>query len=149
MALFNQVKDIFSNLKEKGAAVAGTAADKTKDAARIAKLTVDMGTEKENMKKAYLELGKAYYEEHKDSADGLFAQLCEEITAVAGRIDAMQSELDTLKGGFRPAPVPDFEEVVAGEEADIIVEVIEEPACEGCEEPTCVGCEAAKDETQE
>ena len=149
MALFDQVKDIFSSLKEKGTEVASTAAGKSKDAARIAKLTVDLGTEKENLKKAYLELGKAYYEENKDSADGLFAQLCEEIAAVAGRIDAMQSELDALKDGFRPAPAPDFEEVVAGEEADIIVEVVEEPVCEGCEETTCEGCEAANDKTEE
>ena len=128
MAFMDQMKDLFSSLKERGTEVAATAADKTKDAARIAKLTMDLGSEKENLKKAYLELGKAYYEEHKDTAEGLYAQLCEEITAAADRVDGIQNELDSLKEGFRPAAQPDFEEVVSGEEADITVEIVEESA---------------------
>lgn len=130
MAFFDQMKDIFSSVKEKGAEVAASlkekgvevaaaAADKTKDAARIAKLTVDLGTEKDNLKKAYLELGKACYEEYKDNADGLFAQLCGEITVAAARVEETQAELDTLKGGFRSQSQPDFESVVAEQEADI------------------------------
>lgn len=160
MALFDQMKDIFSSVKEKsaevavslkerGTEVAAIAADKTKDAARIAKLTVDLGAEKDNLKKAYLELGKACYEAHKDSAEGLFAQLCEEISVAAARVDAMQAELDGLKGGFRvPAqePEPDFEAVVAGQEADITVEITQEPGCESCEAPTCDGCDAKADD---
>ena len=144
------VKNLFNTLKEKGTEVASVAADKTKDAARIARLTVDMGTEKENLKKAYLELGKAFYEEKKDFAEGLFAQLCEEVTAVTARIGAMQREIDGLKDGFKPAPEPDFEEVVASaeDEADITVEIIEDP-CECCEQPSCDGCEIAEKKGEE
>ncbi len=140
----DNVKNLFNTLKEKGTEVASVAADKTKDAARIARLTVDMGTEKENLKKAYLELGKAFYEEHKDSAEGLFAQLCEEVTAVTERIGTIQRELDGLKDGFKPAAEPDFEEVVASaeDEADITVEITESP-CESCEQPSCDGCDVA------
>ena len=145
----DQVKNLFTSLKEKGTEYASVAADKTRDAARIAKLSVDLNTEKDNLKKAYLELGKAYFEENKDKAEGLFAQLCEEISAVNARIDDMQKELEGLKGSFKAAEAPDFEEVVASEEeeADITVEVVEEP-CEACEEPTCDNCDvAAGDET--
>ena len=120
---FNQFKDLFSTIKEKGAQVAGVAADKTKDAARIAKLTMDLNTEKGSLEKAFLELGKAYYEESKDSAQGLAAQLCAEISAINGRIESIQGELDGLKDSFKPAEEPDFEEVVSAEEP-----------CECCEE---------------
>lgn len=139
----DSVKSAISSLKDKGAEVAGVAADKTKDAARIARLTVQLGAEKENLKKAYTELGKAYFEENKDCAEGLFAQLCEEVTAVNDRIAAMRSELDSLKGGLKTAEAPDFEQVVAeaeGEADDITVEIVETP-CESCEQPTCDGCE--------
>ena len=122
---FGKVKEMFNTLKEKGTAAAGKAADKTKDAARMAKLGMELNTEKENLKKAYLELGKAFYEEHRGSAEGLAAQLCEEVSAVTARITSIQSELDGLK---------------ESEEPDITVEITEDGACECCEEEKCDDC---------
>ena len=146
MGYLDQIKGLFNSLKEKGAEYAGIAADKTKDAARIAKLTMEMNTEKENLKKAYLELGKTYFEENRASAEGLFAQLCEEVAAVSGRIDGIQAELDGLKDSFKTAPDASFEKVVsADEEADITVEVTEEP-CECCEKETCENCDVKAEE---
>ena len=129
----DQIKGLFSSIKEKGAEVAGVAADKTKDAARLAKLTMDLNTEKGSLEKAFLELGKAYYEESKDSAEGLAAQLCAEIGAIQGRIDSIQGELGQLKDSFKPAEEPDFDKVVSAEEP-----------CECCEEESCDGCENAE-----
>ena len=137
---FGKVKEMFNTLKEKGTAAAGKAADKTKDAARMAKLGMELNTEKENLKKAYLELGKAFYEEHRGSAEGLAAQLCEEVSAVTARITSIQSELDGLKESFKPAEEPAFEDVVDGEEPDITVEITEDGACECCEEEKCDDC---------
>ena len=99
---FSQFKQVLDNLKNKGTEYAGLAVDKTKDAARIAKLAVDIGSEKEALKRAYVELGKAYYEENRGTAEGLFAQLCEEVDAVNARIEGMQAEMDQLKGTFKP-----------------------------------------------
>jgi len=129
---FDKIKGFFSDLKGKGSEYAGLAADKTKDAARLAKATVELNGEKEALKRSFVELGKAYYEEHRGSAEGLFAQLCEEVDAVSARIEALQAEIGSLKGSFKPSPPADFEEVVAaGEEPsepDIEVELVEEPA---------------------
>ena len=136
-----QVKNLFSAIREKSTAAAAVAADKTKDAARIAKLTVDLGSEKNNLEKAYLELGKAFYEESKDSAEGLIAQLCAEVGSVTDKIKAMQAELDGLKDSFKAPEEPDFETVVDEAEPDITVEVTEEAPCECCEEESCEGCE--------
>jgi len=126
---FSKFKEVLDNLKSKGTEYAGIAVDKTKDAARIAKLTVDIGSEKEALKRAFVELGKAYYEENRGTAEGLFAQLCEEVDAVSARIQGMQAEMEELKGTFKPDEAPDFESVVsADEENDIEVELVEEPA---------------------
>ena len=146
---FGKIKETLATIREKGSAAASKAADKTKDAARMARLTMELNTEKENLKKAYLELGKAFYEEQRSSAEGLAAQLCEEVAAVTGRIESIQSELDGLKESFKPAEEPGFEDVVDGEEPDVTVEITEEGECECCEEEKCDDCcdgEEKKDE---
>ena len=135
---FDQIKGLFNTIKEKGSEVAGAAAGKTKDAARLAKLTMDLNTEKGSLEKAFLELGKTFYEESKDSAEGLAAQLCAEIGAIKGRLESIQSEMDELKDSFKPAEEPDFDEVVSAEEP-----------CECCEEETCEGCENEKKDEPE
>lgn len=128
---FDKIKGFFSDLKGKGSEYAGLAVDKTKDAARLAKLTVELNSEKEALKKSFVELGKAYYEEHRGAAEGLFAQLCEEVDAANARIGAMEAEIAGLKGSFKSEEPASFEDVVAaGEEPaepDIEVELVEEP----------------------
>ena len=137
-------RDIAGRAADATRGIAGVAAEKAKAGGRIAKLTMDIGTEKANLEKAYLELGKAFYEESKDTAQGLIAQLCAEVAAVAGRIEGMQKEMDELKEGLKPQPAPGFEDVVAAEEPDITVEVTEESPCEECEKASCEGCEEAE-----
>ena len=127
----DKVKGFLGQLKEKGTEVAGTAADKAKDAAKLAKLTVDLNTEKEALKKAYLELGKAYFESKHDEAEGLLGQLAGEAEAAKARLEALQKEIEELKGSFKAEEPASFEEVVsAAEEKDVEVEIVEEPAAE-------------------
>lgn len=122
----------FLNLaKEKGKQYANIAADKTKEAGRMAKLKMDQAKERENLKKAYVELGKLYFEEKRSEAEGLFAQLCDEIEATAKRVDDIQAEYDELKSELglvnQNAEAADFEAVVSeAEEPDIEVEIHEE-----------------------
>ena len=129
---FDSLMDTITNLRERGAEYANVAMDKTKDAARLAKLTIALTAEKDALKKAYIELGKAYYEEHHNDAEGLYAQLVEEVDAVNARIEEMQSEIDSLKGSFHASDDAGFEDVVAqdeGDGGDISVEITveEEP----------------------
>ena len=123
----NSIKGLFNDLKDKGGEMAGLAVDKTRDAAKLARITVELNTEKEALKRSYLELGKAYYEEYRGTAEGLFAQLCEEVDAVNARIETIEQEIRELKGSFK-AVEADFEDVVAAEECpDIEVEITQEP----------------------
>ena len=141
---FDSLMDTISNLRERGAEYANVAMDKTKDAARLAKLTIALTAEKDALKKAYIELGKVYYEEHHNDAEGLYAQLVEEVDAVNARIEEMQSEIDSLKGSFHASDDAGFEDVVAqdeGDGGDISVEITveeepETPAAETTEEHT-------------
>ncbi len=121
-----------NELKEKVSELAATAAGKAKDLAsataeqtkrlsRIAKLNLEISTERDNVKKSYIEIGKLYYETHKDAPEGFFAQLCEEVTACNALIDEKEAELESLKASVsdtdEPIFDPDFETVVSETEA--------------------------------
>lgn len=141
----DSLMDTITNLRERGAEYANVAMDKTRDAARLAKLTVALTGEKDALKKAYIELGKAYYEEHHSDAEGLYAQLVEEVDAVNARIEEMQSEIDSLKGSFHGSEDASFEDVVAQDEGDedISVEITVE------EEPETPAAETPEEHTEE
>ena len=111
---------------------AGKAADKAKAGGRIAKLNIEVAQEKENMKKTYVEIGKLYYDTHKDDPDGFFIQLCEEIAIAEKAIAEKEAEIAELKESFSAKDDPDidveFEEVVAEDESaveDAVEEVVE------------------------
>ena len=141
----DSLMDTITNLRERGAEYANVAMDKTRDAARLAKLTVALTGEKDTLKKAYIELGKAYYEEHHSDAEGLYAQLVEEVDAVNARIEEMQAEIDSLKGSFHGSEDASFEDVVAQDEGDedISVEIT------GEEEPEAPAAETTEEQPEE
>ena len=131
---FNHLKDILSSVvgtvSVKGKEFAEVAVDKTKAAGRVAKASLELTGEKEALKKVYAELGQAYFENCREGAEGVFQQLCEEITLVSERIAALEAEVEELKAGLRPvneeADVEvSFEEVVEQAEEEAAVE--EEP----------------------
>lgn len=103
MADMNELKGAFLNtlgtVAGKTRGFAEKAADKAKDVARIAKLNMELGAEKDTIEKAYLEIGKLYYEMHKASPDSFFVQLCDEITLANENIAKILFELDDLKAG--------------------------------------------------
>jgi len=105
MTDFNEIKEtVLSTLGTvagKTRDFAEKAADKAKDVARIAKLNMELSAEKDTIEKAYLEIGKLYYETRKESPDGFFVQLCDEITLANENITKIVGELEDLKSGIK------------------------------------------------
>lgn len=138
-------KDIAVKAADAGKDIAVKASEKAKCGTRIAKLSIDVAGEKDNMKKAYLEIGKLYYDTHKDDPEGFFIQLCEEVTLARSNIEAMEKEIAELKGGTDdeenedPDVTVEFENIVSGDEAaaepEIVIAGEEEP-----EKPCTCGC---------
>ena len=130
-------------VSEKGKEYAGTAAEKTKAAGRLAKLTMELAGEKESLKSAYAAIGQTYFENNRQGAEGLLAQLCEEAETVMERIAAMEAEIAQLKAGF------------SSEEKDVdvtfeeIVEETEKEAGECCCGETADKLEDAADTVEE
>ncbi len=98
---FSEIKNVvlssIGKAADAGKGIANKAADKAKSGARIAKLTVEIASEKENMKKAYMEIGKLYYDTHKDDPEGFFIQLCDEVALAQKNISDKEAEIEALK----------------------------------------------------
>ena len=137
------------------------AADKAKSATRIAKLNIEISQEKENMKKTYLEIGKLYYDTHKDDPDGFFIQLCDEIAAAEKAIAEKEAEIADLKDKEPDVDV-EFEEIVeqdeaaaedvckcAAEEVCECAEEVKEAVCDCVPEEVCECAEKAEDAAEE
>lgn len=73
------------------------AAKKTKNVSRIAKLNVDIAAERDSIKRAYREIGKLYYETHRDAPEGFFVRLCQDIDHSMASIASMEAEVVRLK----------------------------------------------------
>lgn len=136
---FNNIKDkVLSTLGQATDSVkglAGSATDKAKAGARIAKLSMEAATAREELKKSYLEIGRLYYDAHKDDPEGFFVQLFEEVRIAEADIAAKEAEIaelkDTLRDGFSNVTVEitkdeDFSDVV--DQTEAAVEEVQEAA---------------------
>ena len=139
----NEIKDaVLSTLGQvTGCAggVAEKAVDKAKSGGRIAKLAMDAATAREEVKKTYLEIGKLYYDTHKDDPEGFFIQLFEEVRAAEEDIAAKEAELSALRESFKggapaaeEAPSDEFERAVdaAEDKAENFAETVTEAEAE-------------------
>ena len=81
----------------KARGLASLAARKTKNVSRIAKLNVDIATERDCIKRNYLEIGKLYYETHREDPESYFLQLCQEIDLALETIAGKEAEIVRLK----------------------------------------------------
>lgn len=136
---FDATKDMAEKAADATKDIAEKAADKAKTGSRIAKLNIEIATERDNMKKTYIEIGKLYYDTHKDDPEGFFIQLCEEIALAEKNIADKEAEIAELKVAKDDDSIEvEFEEIVAEEEA----------AAEDC--GCCCGCaEKVEDKIEE
>jgi len=120
---------------EQGAGVAKTYGS-------IAKLSLEIAGDKEELKRVYSEIGELYYEQAKDAPEGFFTALFAQAAAIKKDIAEREEYIATLKTEVAPADadidveIAEFEEVVeetAAEGAGIVVEeapVVEEVVVE-------------------
>lgn len=125
----------FDNLKEKATDLAQAGVAQSKRLAEIAKLkTANLG-EEDNIKKAYIEIGKLYYAEKGHAPEGAYAAACEKITAAKAAIETNNDRIAELKAaegedGDEPEVVDIIDEgdVTAADFVDEAKEAVEEVA---------------------
>ena len=109
-------------------------AKRAKSYGQMAKLSLEINGDSEDLKRVYAEIGRLYYETYRDTADAFLAELCQQVTDANAHVAEMEAQMDELRAAareYRPAPdlhTIDAEEVI--DPQDIEVEVTEEPAPE-------------------
>ena len=93
-------------------------AGRAKIYSRIARLTLDMNGQAEELRKVYTEIGKLYFEQARQNPEGFFAPLFAQAETLFGELEAKEKELAALKDSLKAAEA----------EKDIEVEITEEPA---------------------
>lgn len=145
---FSEIKNVvlssIGKAADAGKGIANKAADKAKSGARIAKLTVEIASEKENMKKAYMEIGKLYYDTHKDDPEGFFIQLCDEVALAQKNISDKEAEIEALKAAEESESAEIEIDIDISVDSDAFEKVVEEE--EAAAEPEA---EPAEDEQKD
>ena len=92
---------------------------------QIAKLTLELNSEHEELKRIYTEIGRLYYEQAKAAPEGFFVPLFEQANRVTGKIQDKRAKIEALRSEAGIAGEPDievefgdFDDVVSATEAD-------------------------------
>ena len=91
-------------------------AGRAKSYARIARLTLDLNSQAEELRKVYTEIGKLYFEQAKDKPEGFFAPLFAQAGSLLQELQSKETELAALKDSLKAEEA----------EKDIEVEITEE-----------------------
>ena len=95
-------------------------ANRAKSYGQMAKLSLEINGDSEELKRVYAEIGRLYYDQAKDAPEGFFAPLFEQAAALIESINSKQAQIQAMKDEFAaetaPAEAADFECVVAGTE---------------------------------
>ena len=129
----NIARDIAGSAGEKARDFAGSAGEKAKATARIAKLKLEIAGKREELNKAYAEIGRMYFESADKRHPGdLYVRLFDQVMLDNAAIERMETEERELKSIFESeADEADFTMVVSAAEdeaaePDVEVEITEE-----------------------
>ena len=100
-------------------------ADRAKTYSRIARLTLDMNGQTEELRKVYTEIGKLYYEQAKDAPEGFFAPLFAQAGTLLDDLEAKEAELASLKESLTAEKDIEVEITQDVEDFDAVVDATE------------------------
>ena len=92
-------------------------ASRVKSYGRIAKLSLEMNGDYEELKRVYTEIGKLCYDQFRDAPEGFFAPLFAQVEEISARIERSEAEIEAMKA-----------------EADISVEIVADSVEDDAEE---------------
>ena len=90
--------------------------ERTKSYGTMAKLTLSINSDTEELKRVYQEIGRLYYEDTKDAPEGFYASLFSQVEKLNAGIDEKRCDIDAIKA-----------ELDSSSQSDIDVEISELP----------------------
>ena len=122
-------KDLAGAAGDKAKDLAGGAGEKAKSLARMAKLSVELSSERDSLKDAYAEVGRLYFETADKTAPGeMYVRAFDRVMLSLAAIERMEAELTELRAalGYSGVVDADVEDVVSASEDGIEVEITED-----------------------
>ena len=87
----------FGAIKAKAMELTNTGVAKAKELSEIGKLKVQIVSEQDEIRRAYLEIGKLYYEQHCDAPEEGYAELCKKVAESKAKIDYNNERIADIK----------------------------------------------------
>ena len=75
-------------------------ANRAKSYGQMAKLSLEINGDSEELKRVYAEIGRLYYDQAKDAPEGFFAPLFEQAAALVESINSKQAQIQAMKDEF-------------------------------------------------
>lgn len=123
--------DTIGTVADKTRDIAAKTTDKAKDIKQIAKLSLEVSNQKDEIRDAYYEIGKLYYAAHHDDAEEDFAFLCNGITEAMQAIEEKTQEINDLKSRIAADDYEDGSIEVDFEEVDFEDTISASEGCSG------------------
>lgn len=121
--LAGKVKDVAESSTVRGIYEHG--AERAKSYGAIAKLTLEISGDTEELRRAYTEIGKLYFEQARENPEGFFAPLFAQVEEINVRIHANEDAINEIKVQIEAeneadinVEFGDFEDVVDSTAAD-------------------------------
>jgi len=99
--------------------------DRAKAFGTVAKLTLELNGDYEELNRVYTEIGKLYYEQAKAAPEGFFVPLFEQAEKIGADIREKRAKIDDIKGSYgenAPADleveIGDFDDIVSAAEKE-------------------------------
>ena len=86
----------FDELKSRALDLTQSGVAKAKELTDVAKLNIANSAEEDNIRKAYIELGKLYYAERGMAPEGAYMSLCEKITASKQKLEENRAKINEI-----------------------------------------------------
>ena len=87
----------FGAIKAKAMELTNTGVAKAKELSEIGKLKVQNVSEQDEMRRAYMELGKLYYEQHGENPEEGYAELCKKVADSKAKIAYNNERIADIK----------------------------------------------------
>lgn len=121
--LAGKVKDVAESGTVRGIYEQG--AERAKAYGTIAKLTLEVNGDAEELKRVYTEIGKLYFEQNRENPEGFFTSLFSQVEEINARIHEKEDTINELKARLEAdkaadidVEIGDFEDIVDNTEAD-------------------------------
>lgn len=100
-------KFTLDNFKEKAGDLAQSSVAFSYQTAEMAKLRLAILSEEDTIKKAYLEMGKRYFQEHKEDPDAAYIPACQRIVQAQAAIETHEKRVQELRNPDILWDIPD------------------------------------------